>query len=521
MSLAAISFAGLSFSSFSSMCSAFQVVAPTSSTSFTPTMTSFMRGKMTSSLCMADDDDFFDGYDDFLSNLDFNDKGWSNENPIGYGNDGGAGRGGRSRGRDNNSSSRRRSDSFGGHDYERARDDDASMFIDETKVNSLISQRLTHRKRGEFDQADDIRDHLLSDFGVTLWDKERVWTTNPDRRGGSNRHSGNGRYAQGGRGDRGGRGGRGDRGGRGGRRERKPRDFGPNGHDYEMTGNGIDPSICTLEVKEINSLLAERLQAKMSRDFQTADAIQDHLRDKGVLIMDGAKEWRADGLDWDRSERTKRPMAFTSVREYARRGPCKGIPEEEVDEITKQIQMRSELKAERDYDAADAIKFELSDKYDITIDDRMLTWAVRSEEYLLSRDSEVIPDEETQEKIGMEFRLRIIAKQNKDFDAADAIRDELYEKYGVVITDRLKEYIIERKESFVDDNDDWNDDLPEENSVVEELADTVLEGEEEINPLTAEDLEALTIPTLKDKLRDAGLPVSGKKAELIERLLSN
>ena len=31
---------------------------------------------------------------------------------------------------------------------------------------------------------------------------------------------------------------------------------------------------------------------------------------------------------------------------------------------------------------------------------------------------------------------------------------------------------------------------------------------------------ALTVPMLKQRLRDAGLPVSGRKAELVERLSS-
>ena len=34
----------------------------------------------------------------------------------------------------------------------------------------------------------------------------------------------------------------------------------------------------------------------------------------------------------------------------------------------------------------------------------------------------------------------------------------------------------------------------------------------------ADDLSKLTVKQLKEKLKDAGLPVSGKKAELIERL---
>ena len=36
---------------------------------------------------------------------------------------------------------------------------------------------------------------------------------------------------------------------------------------------------------------------------------------------------------------------------------------------------------------------------------------------------------------------------------------------------------------------------------------------------TYEELSALTIPLLKEKLREAQLPVSGNKAELVERLM--
>ena len=36
---------------------------------------------------------------------------------------------------------------------------------------------------------------------------------------------------------------------------------------------------------------------------------------------------------------------------------------------------------------------------------------------------------------------------------------------------------------------------------------------------TKEELEGLTVPQLKERLKDAGLTVGGKKAELVERLL--
>jgi hypothetical protein len=44
---------------------------------------------------------------------------------------------------------------------------------------------------------------------------------------------------------------------------------------------------------EIHEMIAERLQCKMSRDFNTADAIQADL----IAVSaphDGLKEWRAD-----------------------------------------------------------------------------------------------------------------------------------------------------------------------------------------------------------------------------------
>ena len=494
----------LTGASYLSSCSAFQTAL-----SFTK-YTNNVRAKQ---FILMSGDDFFDGYDEFVSNLDFNDDGWNMENRIdnrGGGKKYNDQRGGRRKG-GNRDFSR---DSYNGygHDYERARDDDiSSCTLDVDKVNELIGLRLGYRKRGDFDQADDVRDALFKDFGVTLWDRDKIWTTNRNRRGGSNRHSGNGRYS----GER-------SRGQRG-QRSRGPRkDFGPRGHDYEQAGDQIDPAYCTLTEPEIDSLLAERLQAKMSRDFDTADEIQKHLKDQGVLVMDGFKQWRADGKEWERSQRAEWQPGPNMVREYSRRGPCHGIPEDEVAEITEKIRERSEFKAFKDYDSADAIKFDLSDKYDITIDDKMMTWAIRAEEYLLSNDSYVVPDEEVQKIIGKELGLRIVAKQNKDFDAADAIRNDLNEKYGVVINDRRKEYAIEPNENHVDnsaDSEGWfNNEIEEvsKNKIVSAETENI-----ESNDDYEESLQSLTIPILKEKLRSAGLPVSGKKAELIERLMAN
>jgi len=73
-------------------------------------------------------------------------------------------------------------------------DDDQSIStVDEPHIESLLAQRLVHTENGDYEQADDIRDELsLQD--ITVWDKERIWTNNPDSRGWNARHRNGGRY---------------------------------------------------------------------------------------------------------------------------------------------------------------------------------------------------------------------------------------------------------------------------------------------------------------------------------------
>ena len=48
-----------------------------------------------------------------------------------------------------------------------------------------------------------------------------------------------------------------------------------------------------LDEEEINSLIEKRKMAKANKDFQTADAIRDQLKEMGVEIMDSA-----EGTSW-------------------------------------------------------------------------------------------------------------------------------------------------------------------------------------------------------------------------------
>jgi hypothetical protein len=194
-----------------------------------------------------------------------------------------------------------------GHDYQFAGQPGTSG-VDENKVNSLIAQRLQCKMSRDFDTADRIRDDLRA-MGVWVDDKQMIWRSDHggkhgdrDRGGSDDQHvtvgpSGMGLnqlmragcQATGGGGGGGGGGfgggGFGGGGGGGGR-------FGPSGHDYQFAGQ---PGTSGVDENKVNSLIAQRLQCKMSRDFDTADRIRDDLRAMGVEVDDKVRTWACAG----------------------------------------------------------------------------------------------------------------------------------------------------------------------------------------------------------------------------------
>eukprot|EP00984_Skeletonema_dohrnii_P019969 scaffold9657_cov94-Skeletonema_dohrnii-CCMP3373.AAC.1 len=115
----------------------------------------------------------------------------------------------------------------------------------------------------------------------------------------------------------------------------------------------------------------------------------------------------------------------------------------------------------------------------------------------------------------------------------------------VDVDDRAKEWMVMEPEggAWADDEDDetnivskeeWESDgsVEEEEDVEGDVADDEVTAEEEeddeeeeeeaVVPVQAAldeaDLSSMTVPELKELLKEKGLKVSGKKAELIERL---
>lgn len=540
----------------------------------------------------------------------------------------------------------------------------------------MIRQRSDAKRNRDYETADSIRETLMEDHKVGIDDREKTW-----RSGVSASGSGRGNFRNGG--NRGGRGSPHRQGG--GRRPRQ--NFGPNGHDYELTADA-GPNASGLSDQEIHGMIAERLMAKLSRDFGTADAIQTDLVARGVFVHDGTKEWRSDGVPFgdfsqrrnnrdprgnpgrtagsrssyqvnyvkssysddapgdisdeaidelvaerlaskierdfekadaireelrsrydvliddrlkmwsvggdfgsehnarrelshqfatrgyvksqsslplspedetyvqeqiDERSTAKRDRDFRTaddIREYllqqhdvsiddkmklwsvggafeekgGRTQSARGVyvrrgggdlSEEAVAEINELLMERYKHKKTRDFEQADAIRDDLEERYSVRIDDRSSEWRIETDEYFAASTGNL--SEETIELVAKKLSERFQCKRDRDYDSADAIREDLRAIYGVVIDDRTKEWMVETIEE-----PQYSFGLEDKNETTEDVdrdPGAVLGGAEE-EEVTEDELFKLTIPLLKEKLRDAGLPVSGKKAELVARLLA-
>ena len=148
--------------------------------------------------------------------------------------------------------------------------------------------------------------------------------------------------------------------------QRPPKDFGPTGHDY-IESPDAGPVTADISEGEINELIAARLRAKMSRDFDEADRLQSELTDAGVYVHDGMKEWRADGVmfgDYANGDRPGRERGSRNDREksFAQSPYSTGIDSLTADQVAKidaLVSRRAGAKLSRNYRTADNIRDEL------------------------------------------------------------------------------------------------------------------------------------------------------------------
>ena len=284
-------------------------------------------------------------------------------------------------------------------------------------------------------------------------------------------------------------------------------------YQYQLPPDaGPISSTCNLTEEQIVNRLSTRSEYKRDRNFEQADRILEELVAEGVYLHDNRKEWRADGYNHFGRMSDK-------TRAYVRRGGDQGLPEERLAEIAGVVEQRAEAKRKSDFRTYNALLETLSTEYGVHINDKKREWSLN----FVSPDGEgeeegasslyvpspTVPlddpthtmDEETKTLIQQRLTDRFVARRNKDYAKADFIRDKLQKDFCVEIDDRTREWTI---------GTDRDDDDEQGSS-----ATTTASNEVE----TESNLKTLTVAHLKEKLRSAGLPVSGNKADLVKRLL--
>jgi cysteinyl-tRNA synthetase len=254
---------------------------------------------------------------------------------------------------------------------------------------------------------------------------------------------------------------------------------------------------------EVWNLIHDRLEARRVKDFDLADLIRDHLyKQYRVSVDDQLRQWSVGGefdVEATQSLRSGSPTTTDGktgssfMKVYNQRGGNGQLSEKEVLLVKAMIKRRAEEFARYNLQAAESIRKGLKKKFYVIIDDVNCEWHVRGNDFIMSPTLKSIPQAVENSKMEIEslIRERNQAKGEGDYQRADEIRSDLFSTYSIVLDDRLKEWSIKSQENKQDSGDESKHD----------------------------NLSSLTVAQLKDKLKSAGLAVSGRKAELIERLL--
>ena len=145
--------------------------------------------------------------------------------------------------------------------------------------------------------------------------------------------------------------------------------------------------------------------------------------------------------------------------------------EEEEELITQLLKERSACKRDRQFGQADRIRDRLRDEFQVRVDDKNQEWHIVTSEYVMTAGSHPL-DDATQAYVEDQVKKRAIAKLNRDYTTADAIRDELMDDYLVSIDDRVKEWTALAGVSTAVDIDDEVDE--EDETVDEEIEDSAV-----------------------------------------------
>mmetsp|Transcript_12380 Transcript_12380/g.19036 ORF Transcript_12380/g.19036 Transcript_12380/m.19036 type:complete len:555 (-) Transcript_12380:31-1695(-) len=418
-----------------------------------------------------------------------------------------------------------------GHDFVLCPDSGPIVVsLSEKEIHELIAKRMNARKTRNFRIADQIRDELKSQ-GVYLDDNTRQWRADGksfvNKKGQSSTNGG------------------------------------PLSQSYFSLNLHED------NVARVTNLLNQRLQLRNERNFEYADSIRDELLEQyDIHINDRLREWSVGG-NFGENRRDNRHGRSRSV--YVKSPYSANLPfARDEDYVQNRVDERLQARLKGDFDLADEIRQELLADFGVMIQDTINQWSVGGDfgndapknraEYTWRKgrgDDSLSP----KQIIGITkiIAKRVEAKRARNFALADEIRDKLFDRFNVCIDDKACQWYVEenpfkittrlseqgdpaatRQEmNMIDDNEakepmhlSENVDQVDYSKIsTSQIQDNgngaeewkhLSEGEEqgdETETSIREKLMLLTVAQLKERLRDHGKKVSGKKEELVDRLL--
>eukprot|EP00548_Thalassiothrix_antarctica_P013623 CAMPEP_0194172406 /NCGR_PEP_ID=MMETSP0154-20130528/6899_1 /TAXON_ID=1049557 /ORGANISM="Thalassiothrix antarctica, Strain L6-D1" /LENGTH=615 /DNA_ID=CAMNT_0038885079 /DNA_START=87 /DNA_END=1931 /DNA_ORIENTATION=- len=301
----------------------------------------------------------------------------------------------------------------------------SSPIEDEELIQKLLDERSKYKASRIYKKADEIRDGLISQYNVYIDDKVQEWSV----------------------------------GGNFGHRQQLLTVKKKQNRFSEMIMAPNSPTVPNDDfIKKIQELVNTRDAARGDRDFITADQIKEDLLDRyNVYLNDKYRQWsvgRPDSIvevddeqnnnnDTEGRKMRRRPQQGNNNDEppplYRRRGGLGSrLTREDEQVINDLILQRDDAKQERDYKVADDIRDRIRNEYTVYIDDRNQEWYIISNEYTASKFS--VPCPSVQQEIEQLVAQRAEARDTRNYDLSDEIRDTLLQRYQVSIDDRIKEW---------------------------------------------------------------------------------
>ena len=362
----------------------------------------------------------------------------------------------------------------------------------EEQIHVLIAKRLQCKKRHSFDDADKILQGLNLN-GIYLQDHARKYRVD-----GENHFGRRSRYVQ-------------------------------RGGSYGLAEG---------DIAIISELVEERARQKRTKEFHKSDELTERLKSKyKVKVNDKKREWSVVVSNWDGDKTNGDGGGKGGVEEYYVPTPLAPkdhathtMSDDTKELIRSKLQERTMARRNKEYRKADRIRDALMEEYSIFIDDLAKEWKVVDDVHNADNDPFLMEAQLSQRSAfvrreGEEDRDTNFRRNDVDSNVGNVnySNDEEPEANTKTAVDKAFSQIFstseddyENENEIEEDEDDEIDEIETATSAV--AAEAPAEPSTESDPLELE-LGTLTVVALKDKLRDAGLPVSGKKAELIERLL--